>query len=61
MAGVDLPTVQRYLGHRDIETTMIYTHLSQAHLQRHVEQIWFRGMTKGKILSMKESRLRTKS
>ncbi|MCZ6595224.1 MAG: site-specific integrase [Bacteroidetes bacterium] len=29
MEGVDLPTVQKLVGHRDIKTTMIYAHLSQ--------------------------------
>ena len=27
-AGVNLPTIQRYLGHSNIETTMIYLHLT---------------------------------
>jgi len=31
-AGVDLHTVQRLLGHRQISTTMRYFHLSQGHL-----------------------------
>jgi len=32
MKGVDLPTVQKLLGHADITTTMIYSHLSPDHL-----------------------------
>jgi len=32
MNGVDLPTVQKLLGHSDIQTTMIYSHLSPDHL-----------------------------
>ena len=31
-AGVDLPTVQRLLGHRHISTTMRYIHLARSHL-----------------------------
>jgi hypothetical protein len=31
MAGVDLPTVQELLGHKDIKMTMRYTHLSPSH------------------------------
>ena len=33
MAGVDLVSVKEILGHRDIETTMRYSHLSPAHLK----------------------------
>ncbi|MCM3901632.1 MAG: tyrosine-type recombinase/integrase [Pyrinomonadaceae bacterium] len=33
MAGVDLVTVKEFLGHRDIETTMQYSHLSPAHIK----------------------------
>jgi len=32
MKGVDLPTVQKLMGHSDIQTTMIYSHLSPDHL-----------------------------
>ena len=33
MAGTDLRTLQRLMGHEDIETTMIYVHLVES--QRH--------------------------
>jgi len=39
MAGVDLATVSKLLGHKDISTTMIYSHLSPDHLQRAVERL----------------------
>ena len=39
MAGVDLATVSKLLGHRDISTTMIYSHLSPDHLQQAVEKL----------------------
>ncbi|MCH7689682.1 MAG: site-specific integrase [candidate division Zixibacteria bacterium] len=39
MAGVDLPTVQKLMGHSDIETTMIYSHLSPSHLSNAVNQL----------------------
>ena len=29
-AGVNIRTIQRYLGHSSLETTMIYLHLTQA-------------------------------
>jgi site-specific recombinase XerD len=33
-AGVDLPTIQRLMGHGHISTTMRYLHLAQSHLSR---------------------------
>jgi integrase len=39
MNGVDPATMGRILGHKDIETTMIYTHQTQEHLKRSIEKI----------------------
>ena len=39
MAGVDLPTVAKILGHRDIESTMVYAHLTVDHLKAGVERL----------------------
>ena len=39
MSGVDLRTVQRLLGHTNISTTMIYSHLTEDHLARGVEKL----------------------
>ena len=39
MSGVDPATMGRILGHKDIETTMIYTHQTQEHLKRSIEKI----------------------
>ncbi len=39
MAGVDLPTVQKLMGHSDIETTMIYSHLAPGHLSKAVNRL----------------------
>lgn len=33
MAGVDLVTVKEFLGHREIDTTLRYSHLSPSHLR----------------------------
>ncbi len=41
MNGVDLPTVQKLMGHSDIQTTMIYAHLAPDHLASAVEQLKF--------------------
>jgi len=41
MSGVDLPTVQRLMGHADIATTMIYSHLAPNHLKQAVEKLSF--------------------
>ncbi len=39
MKGVDLPTVQKLMGHSDIQTTMIYSHLAPDHLADAVEKL----------------------
>jgi len=36
MAGVDLPTVQALMGHKNVTMTMRYTHLSANHKQQAV-------------------------
>jgi site-specific recombinase XerD len=36
MGGVDLPTVQALMGHKEISMTLRYTHLSSDHKQRAV-------------------------
>ncbi len=38
MAGVDLVSVQKILGHQSIQTTLRYSHLDPAHLQKAVNR-----------------------
>ena len=46
MSGVDLPTVQKLMGRKDIETTMRYARLSPDHLKAAVERIdWHKSGT----------------
>ena len=39
MAGVDLASVQKLLGHSSITTTMIYAHVAQEHLREQVGKL----------------------
>jgi site-specific recombinase XerD len=39
MNGVDLPTLQKILGHSDVQTTMIYAHLAQDYLSDAVNKL----------------------
>ena len=41
MKGVDLPTVKKLMGHADIQTTMIYSHLADEHVDKAVEKLDF--------------------
>lgn len=41
MKGVDLPTIKKLMGHADIETTMIYSHLAQDHVSDAVDKLDF--------------------
>ena len=39
MNGVDPATMAKILGHKDIETTMIYTHQTDEHLKKSIEKV----------------------
>jgi len=41
MKGVDLATVKKLMGHSDIDTTMIYSHLTEKHVDGAVEILEF--------------------
>jgi len=42
MEGIDLPTVQRLMGHANISTTMIYAHLAPDHLKGAINRLSMR-------------------
>ena len=39
MSGVDVPTVQKWLGHKDIQTTMRYIKLLPQHMQEQAKKL----------------------
>lgn len=41
MKSVDLPTVKKLMGHSKIETTMIYSHLADEHVDKAIEKLKF--------------------
>lgn len=53
MSGEDIQTIQAWLGHSDISTTMIYSHLVPEHLRRSIPKL------KGLAKIVARSRLRS--
>ncbi len=41
MKGVDLATIKKLMGHSDIDTTMIYSHLTEKHVDEAVHRLSF--------------------
>jgi len=39
MAGVPVRTLQEYMGHSDIQTTMIYLHLAESHWESEIQKL----------------------
>ncbi len=39
MAGVDLPTIQQWMGHADVTTTMMYIHVDRRHMRREIGKV----------------------
>jgi len=50
MAGADLPSVQKLLGHSDIKMTMRYAHLAPGHLKAAVDKLNDFGMRGGLVI-----------
>ena len=46
MIGYDLKTAQELLGHRNINTTLRYAHLSLSHKKRAVDALFQKGAQK---------------
>lgn len=42
MAGVDINTVRELMGHKSLEMTLRYSHLSPDHKKRAVDILWQR-------------------
>ena len=57
MAGVDLPMVQQFMGHRTIQMTMRYAHLAPQHLRSAVGKLHLDGhyMDTGTLVNKKST------
>jgi integrase len=55
MAGVDLVSVKEILGHRDIQTTLRYSHLSPGHLRDAVNRGSLVGTVTETVTSLKQN------
>lgn len=53
-AGVPMRTLQEWLGHRDIKTTMIYAHYQASDQERELVERAFAGINSGINLSTSE-------
>lgn len=42
MKGVDLSMVKKLMGHSDVDTTMIYSHLTEKHVDAAVDKLLFK-------------------
>ena len=42
MSGVDPRTVQKWMGHRDLKTTLRYAHVSPDHEKAAIERLGYR-------------------
>ena len=50
MGGIDLGTVQKFMGHRDIKTTMIYLDISNVHKRQAMSR--YEDILNGKLVNM---------
>jgi integrase len=56
MSGVDIRTIQQTLGHRNISTTQIYTHVTNEHMQEALNKLKWQVKPQLKIVNTRDKK-----